>query len=156
MIPFRCHPIPTATAARFRTTRIDDRGQPVQVRTSTEGGMPCRHCLQNSRPGEEMLLGAFDLLRPKGVYWTPSPIFVHADACPRFDRENEVVETVRTSLVSLRSYGADDLILYDLGVVSDGRGVDGLLDRALADDRTAYVNIHTARPGCLLCVVTRP
>lgn len=155
MIPFRCHPIPTETARRFRETRRDDRGEAVHVRISADSGMPCRHCLRNARPGEEMLLGAFELPRPRGVYWTPSPIFVHATPCEAFDRPNEIVETVRTSLVSLRSYGADDMILYDLGVVVDGREADPLLERALADPRTAYVNVHTARPGCLLCTVTR-
>ena len=31
-----------------------------------------------------------------------------------------------------------------------------LLDRALTDRRTDYVNIHAARPGCFLCRVERP
>jgi hypothetical protein len=37
--------------------------------------------------------------------------------------------------------------LYDLGHVCSGAEVDAPLDRALADPRTAFVNIHTAPPG---------
>ena len=43
----------------------------------------------------------------------------------------------------------------DLGQVCEGTDVDAPLRRALADARTAFVNIHTAKPGCLLCRVER-
>jgi len=39
--------------------------------------------------------------------------------------------------------------------VCDGTDVERLLERALADRRIDYVNIHTARPGCFLCRVER-
>ncbi len=43
-------------------------------------------------------------------------------------------------------------MLYDLGLVLDGAEAEAPLRQRLADPRTAYVNIHTARPGCLLAV----
>jgi len=58
-------------------------------------------------------------------------------------------------LVSVRSYDAEELCLYDLGEVREGRDVAAPLMRALADPRTRFVNIHTARPGCLLTAVER-
>ena len=64
-------------------------------------------------------------------------------------------EIVRDRLVSVRAYDARDFCLYDLGDVRDGREIDALLARALADRRTDFVNIHTARPGCFLCRVER-
>ncbi len=88
-------------------------------------------------------------------YWTPSPIFVHAGPCPHYDRVNDIPEIVRGSLVSVRAYDAEDQCVYELGQVSDGTEVDAPLRRALDDPRTAYVNIHTAKPGCLLCRVER-
>jgi hypothetical protein len=103
-----------------------------------------------------MLLGSYNLPRPRGIYWTPSPIFLHQDECPRADAENEVAPIVRgNSLVSVRAYDAGDQCLYDLGEVCAGADVDGPLERALSDARTAFVNIHTARPGCLLSMVER-
>lgn len=103
-----------------------------------------------------MLLGSYNLPRPRGIYWTPSPIFLHADACARFVLKNEVAPIVRSnSLVSVRAYDNADQCLYDLGQVCSGEAVDLPLGRALDDPRTAFVNIHTARPGCLLARVER-
>ena len=65
---------------------------------------------------------------------------------------------IEMGLIWLRSNSdtpALRLRVYELGDVCDGTDVERLLDRALADRRTDFVNIHTARPGCLLCRVER-
>jgi hypothetical protein len=152
---FRCIPIDTRVAERFRSTGVDDRGNPVHHRIVDQPGAPCRHCLRPAEAGEEMLLLSWDLPRPQGVYWTPSPIFLHARDCAAFGAANMVPEIVRKSLVSVRAYDRDGMCLYDLGQVSEGAEVDGPLARALSDHRTDFVNIHTARPGCLLCQAER-
>lgn len=156
MPDFRCIPISAAIAARFRTTRTDDRGSAfLQREPGPDSRCPCRQCLRYADPGQTMLLGSYDLPRPSGVYWTPSPIFLHADDCAPFEAMNEIPEIVRGSLVSVRAYDRDDLCLYELGQVSEGADVDAPLARALGDPRTAFLNIHTAKPGCLLCRVER-
>jgi len=157
MTAFQCIPIPTDTAERFRRTGRDDNGNEVrQIVATAGGGFPCRHCLRLAEPGETMLLGSYNLPRPRGIYWTPSPIFLHEAACSRAEVLDEVAPIVRSNpLVSVRAYDAADQCLYDLGQVCTGGDVDGPLKRALGDPRTAFVNIHTARPGCLLSMVTR-
>jgi hypothetical protein len=156
MTEFRCVPIPTETAERFRRTGLDDNGNTLRRMQADGPGFPCRHCLQLAKPVEVMLLGSYNLPRPLGIYWTPSPIFVHAEACPAFDAANEVAPTIRANgLVSVRAYDAADQVIYDLGHVCEGAKVDAPLDRALGDTRTAFVNVHTARPGCLLSRVER-
>lgn len=156
MPDFRCLPIAADIAARYRTTGTDDRGNPFLRRSrSATSQCPCRVCLGYAAEGETMLLGSYDLPRPTGTYWTPSPIFLHEKACTRFAAVNEIPEIVRGSLVSLRSYDAEDLCLYELGHVSDGTEIDAALARALDDPRTSFVNVHTAKPGCLLCRVER-
>jgi hypothetical protein len=153
---FRCIPITTETAERFRRTGTDDRGQPLHRRVAgAEDGLPCRHCLHPAAPGEVVLLGSYSLPAPRGVYWTPSPIFLHAEPCPRFDAADEVAPIIRPRLVSVRAYDAEEMCLYDLGEVCEGGAVEAPLLRALADARTRFVNIHTAKPGCLLCAVER-
>ena len=155
MTSFRCLPIDTGTAARFRETRQDDGGNMVRQIVADEP-KPCRHCLNLTTPGEAILLGSYHLRAPQGVYWTPSPIFVHADPCPQYAARNELAPIVRQNrLISIRAYDAADFCLYDLGEVCDGQAADAPLERALADTRTRFVNIHTARPGCLLCRVER-
>jgi len=154
MIGFRCIPMDTASAVRFRQTGCDDAGNPLHHKIADHPA-PCRHCLAESQIGAPVLLGSYHFGRPHGVYWTPSPIFLHAEPCERFERADIVPEIVRHRLVSVRVYDADDMCIYALGDVCDGTDVERLLDRALADHRTDYVNIHTARPGCFLCRVER-
>jgi hypothetical protein len=155
---FRCIAIPTETARRFRETGRDDRGhglhERVVERVPNGASFPCRHCFRPGEPGERMLLGSWDLPRPQGVYWTPSPVFLHAHDCPRFEAVDEIAPAVLANgLVSVRAYDADQLCLYDLGHVCAGQEVAAPLARALADRRTRFVNIHTARPGCWLAGV---
>jgi hypothetical protein len=149
MADFRCVPIPTETAERFRRSGIDDNGN-VLRRMVSDGAAPCRHCLREARMGEPVLLGSYNLAGPLGIYWTPSPIFVHAEPCERFETANEVPEIVRGRLVSVRSYDQDEQCIYDLGEAVEGEAIDRPLARAIADPRTKFVNIHTAKPGCLL------
>jgi hypothetical protein len=157
MTAFRCIPIATEIAERFRRTGIDDNGNTIcRIEATNASGFPCRHCLRCAAPGETMLLGSYNLPRPNGIYWTPSPIFLHAESCPRFDAENQVAPIVRSNaLVSVRAYDNADQCIYDLGQVCAGEDVDAPLTTALNDTRTAFVNIHTARPGCLLSRVER-
>jgi hypothetical protein len=144
-----------ATAAeRFRETGRDDAGNPLHRRVADHLS-PCRHCLAEAAVGEPVLLGSYHFGRPHGVYWTPSPIFVHGEICEPFEHTDAVPEIVRNRLVSVRVYDAEDMCLYDLGDVCDGSDVERLIDRALADCRTDFANIHTARPGCFLCRVER-
>ena len=147
---FRCVPIDTATATRFRQTGVDDAGQPV-IRRVAKGGEPCRHCLRGAQEGDGLLLLSWHLPRPRSVYWTPSPIFLHAEDCPAWDEADMIPPIVRNSLISVRAYDDEGMCLYDLGRVSEGQEADGPLANALGDPRTAFVNIHTAKPGCLLC-----
>jgi hypothetical protein len=152
MTAFRCIAIPTEVAHRFRETGEDERGNALRRLEVTEpDSFPCRHCLKAGTVGEVMLLGSYNMQSPQGIYWTPSPIFVHERACTRFTAENEIAPIIRVNhLISVRAYDAADQCLYDLGRVCGGADVDAPLERALADPRTSFVNIHTARPGCFL------
>ena len=153
MTDFKCVPIGTQVAKALRASPKDPAGN--VIRKVDSPGMPCRHCLASSAAGEVVLLASYDLPRPKGLYWTPSPIFVHARDCTGYDRVNEIAPVVAERLVSLRSYDADHQCIYDLGVVVEGIDAEAPLRTALADARTSFVNIHTAKPGCLLCTVDR-
>lgn len=153
MTRFHCVPIEATTVDRFRRTGLDDRGNTVLAMQRDSG--PCRNCLHDAIAGEQLLLGAYDLPSPRGIYWTPSPIFLHARDCARFDAADTIAPIIRNRLVSVRSYDAAGMCLYDLGEVCDGDDVEAPLFRALEDDRAHSINIHTARPGCLLCRVER-
>jgi hypothetical protein len=47
------------------------------------------------------------------------------------------------------------MCLYDLGIVVPGEEAEAALRARIGDPRVAYVNIHTARPGCWLTRVEK-
>ena len=156
MTRFRCLPMDPEAASRFRTSRRDDRGGIIQTREVDRPGYPCRACLRLGQPGEVMLLASWDLPLPQGPYWTPSPVFLHAHDCAGAALEDALPETVLVnSIISLRHYDAAGMCLYDLGIVLPGEEAEAALRARLGDPRVAYVNIHTARPGCWLTRVEK-
>lgn len=146
-------PIDSATADRFRSTGVDDGGNRFRQMSAAQAGYPCRHCLRKAKTGEQLLLGSYHLGQPRGAYWTPSPIFLHANQCEQFQGESALPEILFGPILSVRAYDADHQMIYPLSDVTDGKEVGVLLERAFSDARTSYVNIHTARFGCFLCRV---
>jgi len=47
-----------------------------------------------------VLLGSYHFGRPHGVYWTPSPIFLHAEPCERFEQAEIVASRIRSTTLS--------------------------------------------------------
>jgi hypothetical protein len=162
---FHCLPIPSEVGERGRRTVIDGGGNRLRrVADATRpaapdgrrldgSGSPCRHCLDDAQGGDELLLGFYRLPRPRGIYWMPSPIFVHAGPCEAFARIDGFAPIVRNWLVPVRANDREDPCLYDLGHAGDGNEIDDALKRALDDLRTALVGIHTAKPGRMPCQV---
>jgi len=149
--------MPTATADRFRTSGIDDFGNPVRALTAdADHGYFCRHCLAQPGKGRAVLLGSCNIAQPKGHYWQPSPIFIHDSSCPRYADDGAIPSAVRAiQLINVRPYDRDDRLLYDLNDATTGDRLEALLARCFADERTRFANIHTGRPGCFLCRVER-
>jgi hypothetical protein len=148
--------MPTTTAEQFRTSGLDDFGNPIRAVTAdSDVGYFCRHCLAQPRKGQEVLLGSYDTVQPKGHYWQPSPIFIHDSSCPRYE-DGAIPPAIRAiQLVNVRPYDRDDRLLYDLNDTVTGDRLEALLKRCFADERTRFANIHTGRPGCFLCRVER-
>jgi hypothetical protein len=45
----------------------------------------------------------YNLPRPLGIYWTPSPIFLYAEACERFAIPDTVAPTIRENPANLNT-----------------------------------------------------
>jgi hypothetical protein len=145
---FRCIAMDTVVADRFRRSGTDDNGNRiVHWMSDKDTGFFCRHCLSQPGKGRKMLLANYHVDPPKGVYWSPSPIFLHADvdACPRFVGENEIPKAIgEISLIGIRSYNTDDRMLYDLTDLTSGKDAQARVEKCLAHPRTSYVNIHSS------------
>lgn len=119
----------------------------------TEAGVtPCRRCLHDVEPGEEAILVSHDPFRVDSPYRGASPVFVHAEPCPRYEG-SDVPAQQRRRLLSARSYGTDAMML-DADVV-DGTELEPLLERLFKDPRASFVHVHNARPGCFAVRVDR-
>ncbi|HSW05958.1 DUF1203 domain-containing protein [Aquabacterium sp.] len=132
----------------------DANGQPA-VRTTARGGAnPCRHCLGLIAEGDQMLvLGhrPFDRLQP---YAEVGPIFLHAQACQRYESDRLPAWFAHLQPAIIRGYGHDDWIRYETGKVVPGAELAGQCEDILSQPDVAYVHIRS-KYNCFQCRVDR-
>jgi len=151
---FRCIAIRTDEAVRLRRATIDDFGHAIQ-RLDLDRTYPCRHCLREASGKTGMLLLSYQTPEPKSVYGQPTAVFLCAGDCERFERSDTIPDIVRNRLVSLRAFRGDGMMIYDANELVEADGHDAAVRRIFARDDVAYINAHTAKPGCLLCHIER-
>jgi len=78
---------------------------------------------------------------------------VRAVARETFDATNEVPGALRSRLLSIRAF--DALGLMVAADVAEGRALEPLVERFLADPRVAYLHAHFARAGCYAARIER-
>jgi hypothetical protein len=154
MASFRCIAMSTGAAARLRRATTDDFGYAIQ-RFDLDRTYPCRHCLREASGKPGMLLLSYQTPEPKSVYGHPTAIFMCASDCDRFNQPDMIPDIVRNRLVSFRAFRSDRMMIYDASEIAEGNGHDAAVRRIFARDDVAYINAHTARPGCLLCHIER-
>ena len=114
---------------------------------------PCRVSMAHAAPGEELILLSFEHQGARSPYRAAGPVFVRKAATRAFDAVNVIPEPVRTRLLSVRAYDAQDLIV-DAEVV-DGSVLEPLIEKLLAREDVAYLHLHYARRGCYACRIDR-
>ena len=114
---------------------------------------PCRVSLAHAAPGEELILISFEHQGAHSPYRATGPIYVRQAANVAFDAVNVIPEPVRTRLLSVRAYDAQDLIVE--AEVVDGKAIEPLIAAFFRRDDVAYLHVHYARRGCYACRVER-
>ena len=116
-------------------------------------GFPDRIELREAAPGEAPLLVNY-LHQPAD---TPSrschAIYVLEGARQRYDRINEVPALFRPRVMSVRAFDHDHLMVD--ADITPGTDVERLIERLLADPRTAYLHAHYAKYGCFAAHIAR-
>jgi hypothetical protein len=135
---------------------LDDAALAVQgarrVRVESSPGTPDRIGLRDLAPGEHALLLNYEHQPADTPFRASHAIFVHEDATT-YDRVDEVPETLRRRMLSLRAFDArHEMVDADL---VDGRELEAALARFLADPAVAYLHAHSAKPGCYLALIRR-
>ncbi len=114
---------------------------------------PCRVSLQDAVEGERLLLLPYDHHRVDTPYRASGPVYVREAATQVFPAIDEVPALLRSRLLSLRAYDARGMMVW--ADVVPGTEVEAGLAALFAIERTAYIHIHYAKPGCYACRVER-
>jgi Protein of unknown function (DUF1203) len=144
---FRVSAIPTKVADLVRSTmRSPGYGHPARVELAAGYG-PCRHCLRDFKVGQESrILFTYDPFYELKLHPLPGPIFIHAEACPRFVDEGKFPEDLRSHRLTFAGYGAGRSLLCER-LVEDGE-VDSAIDEMLAQPDVRFVHVRDTEAGC--------
>ena len=118
--------------------------------------MPCRHCLTRVAKGEPYLVLAYRPFPADQPYAETGPIFIHANACPRFEGGDAIPEilTERPEFV-MRGYDARDRIVYESCAVVPGDRIAEDAKRLLGLPRVEYLHVRARASTCYQCRVER-
>jgi hypothetical protein len=152
MINFRIEAIETAAVARAHA-RLAEGDPTVELVVADEpDSYPCRHCLEDARPGERLLLFSHSPFDKIGPYKEVGAVYAHERRCARASSP-QVPEQLRRRLLALRGYSADQRILA--ADVVPGSAMEPLLCELLRKPEVAYVHARFAKFGCFACRIER-
>ncbi len=154
-VPFKISALPLdAFAPLFDLSDADltARGMRRMVADS-KPGYPCRVSLVDAEVGERVLLLPYPHHPGPGPYRASGPVFARETALQAQPRVNEVPESVRSRLLSVRGYDREGILV--VADVTEGRALEECVARLFADDRVDHLHLHNARAGCYSCRVDR-
>ena len=114
---------------------------------------PCRVSLQDATEGERLLLLPHAHHVVDTTYRASGPVYVREAAIQATPDIDEVPALLRTRLLSLRAYDARGMMVW--ADVRPGTELEAGLDELFALERTDYIHLHYAKPGCYACRVVR-
>jgi hypothetical protein len=154
-MPFQIHALPAETFAPFFALSDDDlRGHNIRnVIADGRPAYPCRVSLQDATEGERLLLLPHDHHRVNTPYRASGAIYVRETAQEALPLPGEVPGLLRRRILSARAYDAEGMMVW--AEVVPGVEIEGAIERQFAMERTAYIHVHYAQPGCYACRVER-
>lgn len=154
MTALKVQGIASAYAAHIRAGGLDAHGQAARVQRAVGVGNPCRHCLQLIEEGDELLLLAYRPFDHAQPYAEVGPIFLHRQACTRYDGEQLPRWFGHFQPAIYRGYDARHWIRYETGGVAPGEQLTDICRQLLSDPDTAYVHIRS-KFNCFQCQIER-
>lgn len=114
---------------------------------------PCRVCLEDAEPGEEVILLSYQHHKTNSPYRSGGPIYIRKNAATAMLGINEIPKMLDHRLLSLRAYDKNGMMKQAL--VAEGHSLRTVLDTIFDNPEIEYIHIHNAKPGCYNCVVER-
>lgn len=142
---FRIVPLQSDVVDAARHAAAAGASDHAIITADSPDGFPCRHCLQWAKPGERVILFPYASVPPGHPYWESGPIFVHAEACERYDAIREYPSGFRNGRV-FRAYNSN----YDMidAQVADGSEPEAVVEKLLKNPETAFVHARSVTRGC--------
>jgi hypothetical protein len=153
MSPFRFSGIPDDIAAEVRRTmRAPHYGHPAH-REIAKGYGPCRLCLRTFEIGqEERILFTYQPFGDPGSLPAPGPIFVHAEACRRYEG-SELPPDFRALPLVFEAYRTGGRLVAQERVGE--RAAEVVLAQVFEEGPADYVHIRNGEAGCFMARVDR-
>lgn len=149
------HPISAVELDDVRRHRVDRFGNVPEPFTST-GGDQLRCCLRESRVEEKLWVIAHAPLTAQRPWREVGPVFVHADPCDGYDPARGLPAFFGHRPRVLRSYDAEQQMVYTGNrVARPADDLGDLLQTLLADSRIEEVHVRNLEAQCFLARVTR-
>lgn len=152
---FQIHALPRDTFVPLFALS-DDALRSRDIRRVVADGRPvypCRVSLQDAAEGERLLLLPHAHHVVDTPYRASGPVYVREAAIEATPDVDEVPALLRTRLLSLRAYDARGMMVW--ADVRPGTELEAGLDELFALERTDYVHLHYAKPGCYACRAVR-
>ena len=125
----------------------------IRFQVDAKPGFPCRISLEDAEPGETVLLLNHEHQAADTPYRASHAIYVREAAGAQARFENRLPPALADRLLAIRAY--DDLDMMIEADVIEGRDAIPLIERLIADPRTAYIHAHNARRGCFAARIDR-
>ena len=154
-IPFRISPLPIdefAPLFELSDAELTARCMRRMI-ADAKPGYPCRISLVDAEVGERVILLPYPHLPGPGPYAASGPVFAREAARQAQLRVNEVPESVRRRLLSVRGYDREGMMVAS--DVTEGAALEASVSRLFSDERVAYLHLHNARAGCYSCRLDR-
>lgn len=146
--------IPDSFAAEVREKMVaPEYGHPAH-RSLAQGYGPCRQCLRTFAIGrDERILFTYQPFREPDSLPAPGPVFIHAEACERYDAP-ALPPDLRSLPLVFEAYadGARLIAQERVGTGATEEMLSAVFERTGAD----YVHIRNGEVGCFIARVNRP
>ena len=154
-MPAQFRAISTQEARAHQAGALDAFGCPPE-RQISDGGLPCRHCLEDVAAGDEALLLAYRPFGAVQAYAEAGPIFLHAGPCQRrADSGEPPAALLRRQRAIVRGYTAGERITEGTGAVVETARVAAAAAALLERPEVAFVHVRSATNNCFWCRVDR-
>ena len=154
MTAIRIVAIPTQVAETVRATlRAPVYGFPAHAEVATDAA-PCRHCLRTFVVGRDRrILFTYDRFAGVESLPQPGPVYVHADACPRYSEDAGFPEELRGSPRTVEAYACGRRLLAQ-EYVADGK-FEPVIEKLFSHPNIDYLQVNSTTAGCFTFRIER-